>query len=103
MLGGQSEQNRPSHGLIQLEMKKSNKPSPPLAKGQLWKTDKGYIQIWHIGKRLIEYKMMKRSDQRAVRTQATGIDALKEHLKNQKAVLVIDSPALTWHVEGPEF
>ena len=74
-------------------MKRSNKPSPPLAKGQLWKTDKGYIQIWHIGRRLIEYKMMKRPDQRAVRTQATGIDALKEHLKTQKAVLANASPA----------
>jgi hypothetical protein len=66
---------------------------PPLTKGQLWKTDNGYIQIWHIGKRLIEYKMMKRPDQRAVRTQATGIDALKEYLKTQKAVLVNASPA----------
>jgi hypothetical protein len=69
------------------------KPSPPLAKGQLWKTDKGYIQIWHVGKRLIDYKMMKQPGQRAVRTQATGIDTLTEYLRNQKAVLVSAPPA----------
>jgi hypothetical protein len=32
----------------------SNKPVLPLAKGQIWKTDTGYNQIWHVGKRLIE-------------------------------------------------
>jgi len=36
-----SEQNDPGNGLIQLEMKKRTKPFPPLAKGQLWKTDTG--------------------------------------------------------------
>jgi hypothetical protein len=40
-------------------MKKSKKPLPPLEKGQLWKIDTGYIQIWDIGKTLVDYKMMK--------------------------------------------
>jgi len=53
----------------------------------------GYIQIWNVGKRLIDYKMMKQPGQRAVRTQATGIDTLKEYLKTHKAVLVNASPA----------
>ena len=74
-------------------MKKSKKPLPPLEKGQLWKTDTGYIQIWDIGKRLIDYKMMKEPGKRGVRTQATGIDTLKEYLKTQKAVLTNASPA----------
>ena len=69
------------------------KPLPPLAEGQLWKTDTGYIEIWHVGKRLIDYKMMKEPGQRAVRTQATGIDTLAKYLRNQKAVLVNASPA----------
>ena len=43
-------------------MKKRTKPLPPLTKGQLWKTDTGYIQIWNVGKRLIDYKMMKQPD-----------------------------------------
>jgi len=66
---------------------------PPLVKDQLWKTDKGYVHIWHLGKRLIEYKTMKQPGQRAVRTQATGIGTLQECLRTQKAVLVDASPA----------
>ena len=87
------EQHQPSNGLIQLEMKKSNKSLLPLATGQLWTTDTGYIQIWHIGKRLIDYKMMREPGRKAVRTQATLIDTLQEYLKTQKAVLINASPA----------
>jgi hypothetical protein len=57
-------------------MKKSKKPLPPLEEGRLWKTDKGYVHIWHIGKWLIDFKMMKQPGQRAARTQATGIDTV---------------------------
>jgi hypothetical protein len=64
-----------------------------LEKGQLWKTDSGYIQIWDIGKRLIDYKMMKQPGIRGVRTQATTIETLKEYLKTQKAVLAKASAA----------
>ena len=74
-------------------MKKSRRPLPALAEGQLWKTDGGYIQIWHIGKRLIDYKMMKEPGKRVVRTQTTTIDTLEKYLKTQKAVLVSESPA----------
>jgi hypothetical protein len=83
----QIEQNQPRNGLIQLTMKNSNKPLPPLEKGQLWKTDTGYIQIRDIGKRLIDYKMLKELGKKAVRTQATSIDTMEEYLKTQKAVL----------------
>ena len=68
-------------------MKTSKKPLAPLEKGQFWKTDIGYIQICDIGKRLIDYKMMKQPGIKAVRTQATRIDTLEEYLKTQKAVL----------------
>jgi hypothetical protein len=74
-------------------MKKTKQSSPPLAEGQLWKTDTGYIQVWHIGKRLVDYKMMKEPGKKAVRTQATGIGTLQEYLKAHKAVLAITSPA----------
>jgi hypothetical protein len=66
---------------------------PPLAKGQLWKTDTGYIQIWHIGKRLIDYKMMKQPERKAARTQLTRIHTLEAYVKTQMAVLAIASGA----------
>jgi hypothetical protein len=87
------EQNQLDNGLIQLTMKKSKMSLPTLAEGQLWKTDGGYIQIRHIGKRLIDYKAMKQPGRKAVPTQATGIDTLQEYLKAQKAVLAHASPA----------
>jgi hypothetical protein len=93
MSGCQIEQQQPSSGLIQLTMMKSNKPLPSLEKGQFWKTDSGYIQICDIGKRLIDYKMMKQPGIKAVRTHATAIDTLMEYLKTQKAVLAKASPA----------
>ena len=74
-------------------MKTSKKPLVPLEKGQLWKTDSGYIQIWDIGKRLIDCKRMKEPGKRGVKTQATSIDTLTEYLKTQKAVLFNASPA----------
>jgi hypothetical protein len=63
-----------------------------MTEGQLWKTDNGYIQIWHIGKRLIGYKMMKQPGQKTVRTQATGIGTLKTYLKDNPAVLANATP-----------
>jgi hypothetical protein len=66
--------------------KNDNNASPVVAKGQLWKTDNGYIQIWNIGKRLIDYKMMNQPRRKAVLTQSTGIDTLEKYLETQKAV-----------------
>jgi hypothetical protein len=68
--------------------KQARNSSPVLTKGQFWKTDNGYIQIWDIGKKLIDYKMMREPGQKAVRTQATGIDTLRMYLKDNAAVLV---------------
>jgi hypothetical protein len=82
-------------------MKKRTKFLPPLTEGQLWKTDNDYIQICHIGKRLIDYKMMKEPGQRRAWTHVTGIDTLQEYLKTQKAALVNASEAYE-HVEVPE-
>ena len=69
-------------------MTTGTKALPGLEHGQLWKTEKGYIQIWHIGKRLIEYKMMREPGMKAVKTRTTTIDTLTEYLKVHKAVLI---------------
>jgi hypothetical protein len=73
-------------------MKKSTKPLPPLAEGQLWKTDSKYIHIIELGKTLVDYKMMERLGQMA-RTQTTAIDTMENYLKIHNAVLVHGSPA----------
>ena len=63
------------------------KPFPQLEIGQLWKTKNDYIKIWHVGKLLIDYKMMKQPEHKATRTHAVSIEKLREYLKANKAVL----------------
>jgi hypothetical protein len=82
-----SEQNRVGHRLIQHTMNKRIKPFPPFETGQLWKTKSDYIKIWHIGKLLIDYKMMKQPEHKQARTHAISIEKLKEYLMANNAVL----------------
>jgi hypothetical protein len=72
-------------------MNKSKKPLPPLAKGQLWKTDSKYIHIVELGKTLLDYKMTKELGQIG-RTQTTAMDTMEKYLKTHNAVLVRGSP-----------
>lgn len=63
------------------------KPSPALAKGQLWKTEDAHIQIVELGKMLVHYKMLR--DLRQMRrTQMSRIDTMEGYLKTNRAQLV---------------
>ena len=63
------------------------KSSPPLAKGQLWRTEKGHIRIVDLGKMLVHYKMLR--DLRQMRrTQMSRIDSMVAYLKTNRAELV---------------
>ena len=68
------------------------KSSPALAKGQLWKTEKGHIRIVELGKMLVYYKMLR--DLRQMRrTQMSRIDTMEGYLKTNRAQLVESSAA----------
>jgi hypothetical protein len=67
---------------------KRKSAAPPLAKGQLWRTEKAYVQIVEMGKRLIHYKMPRELGQRAVKTHTVGIETLASYLKTNRARLV---------------
>ncbi len=71
---------------------KANKRKLPraLAKGQLWKLDDMHIQIVELGKRLVHYRMLRQLGQMR-RTQMSGIEAMEEYLKNNRARLVEDA------------
>jgi hypothetical protein len=63
-----------------------------LAKGQLWKTEKGHIRIVELGKMLVHYKMLR--DLRQMRrTQMSRIDSMVSYLKTNGAQLVQSSAA----------
>ena len=63
------------------------KSFPPLANGQLWKTDDAYIQIVELGKRLIDYRMMRQLGQ-SRRTQTSTIETMEHYLRQNEAHLV---------------
>ena len=63
-----------------------------LAKGQLWKTEKGHIQIMDLGKTLVHYKML-RDVRQMRRTQMSTIDTMEDFLKTNGAQLVESSAA----------
>ncbi len=65
----------------------SKKGLPALARGQLWKTENAYIQIVDLGKRLIDYRLMRQLGQ-SRRTQTSTIEMMAQYLKNNEARLV---------------
>ena len=70
-------------------MKNNHKRSEAeLAKGQIWRTGDGYLQIMDRGKRLISYKILKERGKRAVRTQMSGVAAVEQYLKVNRARLI---------------
>jgi hypothetical protein len=86
--GPGSEQNQPFRRLIGVKIKTNRKKSlPALANGQLWKTENAYIQIVELGKRLIDYRMMRQLGQ-ARRTQTSSIETMEKYLKTNEARLV---------------
>lgn len=65
----------------------SKKFQPSLANGQLWKTGNAYIQIVELGKRLIDYRMMRELGQ-SRRIQTSSIETMEKYLKANEARLV---------------
>jgi len=74
--------------LIGVKIKANRKKSwPALANGQVWKTENAYIQIVELGKRLIDYRMMRQLGQ-SRRTQTSSIETMENYLKTNEARLV---------------
>jgi hypothetical protein len=59
-----------------------------LQAGQLWKIEHGYVYIVELGKRLIQFKMLKYPNQRAVVTRLIGVEAFLNYLSQSEAELV---------------
>lgn len=71
-----------------MKIKANRKKSwPALANGQVWKTENAYIQIVELGKRLIDYRMMRQLGQ-SRRTQTSSIETMENYLRHNEARLV---------------
>ncbi|HWF18473.1 MAG TPA: hypothetical protein VG754_04370 [Verrucomicrobiae bacterium] len=65
---------------------KKTTPPPQLAKGQLWKTEKGHVEIMEVGKTLTHYRLFQ--NQKRVPTSLGRIEMVQDYLKNNQAKLV---------------
>ncbi len=59
---------------------------PELAKGQLWKTEKGHVEIMEVGKTLTHYRLFQ--TQKRVPTSLGRIQMVQDYLRNNQAKLV---------------
>ncbi len=58
-----------------------------LAKGQLWKTEEGYVEVVEI-KRLVHYRISKQPGQRLLRTRMSSVADFENYLKEHHGELV---------------
>ena len=70
-----------------MQIEENNRPHG-LKAGQFWKMEHGYLHIVELGKRLIQYKMLRQPDQRAAVTRMIGIEALLNYLSQSEAQLM---------------
>ncbi len=68
-----------------MKLKKAT-PAATLAKGQLWKTEKGHVEIMEVGKTLTHYRLFQ--NQKRVPTSLGRIQMVQDYLKNNQAKLV---------------
>jgi hypothetical protein len=60
----------------------------PLARGQVWKTQVAAIEILGLGKRRIHYRITKQFGCKQASAQISGIEAMANYLKTNRAQLV---------------
>ena len=72
---------------IHIDMKLTKTATPPqLAKGQLWKTEKGHVEIMEVGKTLAHYRLFQ--TQKRVPTNLGRIQMVQDYLCKNEARLV---------------
>jgi hypothetical protein len=80
-------------------MKLENAKRPEqLEKGQVWKTEHGYLYIEQLGHRVSHYKLMRHPEQKAASTRLITIEALGNFLRSSDAELLNRSAQPAGHI-----
>jgi hypothetical protein len=69
-----------------MKLNNTTPPLPVLEKGQLWKTDKGHVEIMEVGKTLAHYRLFQ--NQKRVPTNLGRIQMVQDYLKTNAGKLV---------------
>ena len=56
---------------------------------QLWKVDRGYVQIAEVGKRLVHYKFLRNPEQRVAAMKLAHREEVLSYLERNKAELIV--------------
>ncbi len=64
------------------------KASFGLAQGQVWKTERGFVAIDRLGKRLIEYRLLRSLGEKAVRPRLDTAEKVAAFLKTNAGRLI---------------
>jgi hypothetical protein len=67
--------------------KKGPCPSPEFLKGQVWKTDGGYVVISDVGKMLVHYRLGSRPEIRTYLARITTKEEVHAYLERNGGVL----------------
>lgn len=59
-----------------------------LEKGQIWKMGETYLQISDTGKKLLQYKLTKKLQQRGLRNHMASVATVQAFLKSNRAELL---------------
>jgi hypothetical protein len=62
-----------------------------LEKGQIWKMGETYLEISDTGKRLLQYKLTKKLQQRGLRRHMASMATVQAFLKSNRAELLAKS------------
>jgi hypothetical protein len=68
--------------------RKANRTEIVLESGQLWQTNRGYIQIIQLGKTLAHYRQSTRVDQRGIPVLIASMKTMVQMLQAGKAQLI---------------
>ncbi|MEI6390655.1 MAG: hypothetical protein WCT12_06070 [Verrucomicrobiota bacterium] len=67
------------------------KPLHPLAEGQMWKLEHGYLHIVELSKRLVQYKILRQLHQHVATSRLIGIVELIIFLRHNEAELMMNA------------
>ena len=83
-----SETNAALRCLFSIMQTEETKQAHPLENGQTWELEHGYLYVVELGKRLVQYQLLRQLNEHAATTGLIGIVELLSFLRHNEATLL---------------
>jgi hypothetical protein len=60
---------------------------PALEAGQTWALSTGFLKVTRVGKRLVDYKLLNKPEERGAANKIASIESVQAYLAEKRAVL----------------